>query len=79
MESDTKKKVKDLFSLMDGISSEIDLQAQIETLNGEINTLKLAFHELSKRFETFEKTYEHKKNQVRQMKKEMETILHDLD
>ena len=79
MESDTKKKVKDLFSLMEGISSDIDVKAQIEMLNGEINTLKLAFHELSKRFEAFENAYEQKKNQVKQMKKEMETILHDLD
>lgn len=79
MESDTKKKVNDLFSLMDGISSDIDLKAQIDMLNGEINALKQAFHELSKRFEVFESAYENKKNQVKQMREEMKSILHDLD
>jgi len=85
MDSDTKKRVNDLFSLMDGISSDIDLKAEIERLkaeiarlNGEIAVLKDSFHELVARFDGLEQAYAHKRTQIKQMKKEMDSLLKDM-
>lgn len=78
MESETKKKVNDLFSLMEGISSEIDLKAEIARLNTEVAALQDALQALTARCDALEKGLQHKRGQVKQIQKEMRALLDEL-
>jgi regulator of replication initiation timing len=85
MDSDTKKRVNDLFDIMEGISSDIDLKGEIErlivevgTLQADIDVLKKELADLSAQFQTFEISNQQKQQQVQNIKEGMNALLADL-
>ncbi|MEA3221701.1 MAG: hypothetical protein U9P49_00850 [Thermodesulfobacteriota bacterium] len=77
MDSDTKKKVKDLLALMDNFSYDIDAKAEIEGLREEIKDLQKELGALKQKFSQFEETYLHKREEVRLIQKELKTLFNN--
>jgi len=77
MDPDTTKKVSDLLSIMEDMSSEIDIKKELSKFTQEINSIKESLQQLTERFDQFEKTYLAKRQEVKNIKKELETILQD--
>ena len=71
MDSSTKKKVKDLFSLMDDFSYDIDAKSEINLLQEEIKTLKKALQELNARVAQLEEAYERQRQDLKKVQHEM--------
>jgi uncharacterized protein YlxW (UPF0749 family) len=74
MDSDTKKKVKDLLALMDNFSYDIDAKAEIKELREEIKDLQKELQTLKQKLSQFEETYIHKREEVRLIQQELETL-----
>jgi archaellum component FlaC len=74
MDPDTSKKVKDLLGLMEGISSEIDIKAELDRINTQIHDLEQKLEELAGRFDRFEKIYREKQEIIRAIKKDLKGL-----
>jgi archaellum component FlaC len=74
MDPDTSKKVKDLLGLMEGISSEIDIKAELDRINTQIHDLDQKLEELAGRFDRFEKIYREKQEIIRAIKKDLKGL-----
>ena len=65
MDADTTKKVSDLLSIMEDMSSEIDIKKELSRFTLEIQSIKESLQELTDRFDQFEKTYLAKREDVK--------------
>ena len=65
MDPDTSKKVNDLLSLMEDISTDVDTQTELERLLGRIQSLEEKLSNITDRFEQFEKTYLERQRQIK--------------
>ncbi len=75
MDPDTSRKVSDLLSLMEDISTDIDVQTDLKALTSELKTIKEALRELAARFDAFEQAYIDKRHQIRAIRDEMLTLV----
>ncbi len=74
MDSSTKKKVKDLFSLMDDFSYDIDAKSEINLLQEELNGIKKGLQELRDRVAQLEESYERKKKDLKKIRGELGSL-----
>ena len=74
MDPDTSKKVKDLLGLMEGISSDIDINAEFERITSRIQALEDKVGELFLRFEKIEKMNREKQDILKTVKKELKNL-----
>lgn len=74
MDPDTSKKVKDLLGLMEGISSEIDIKAELDRIYTQIHDLEQKLEELAGRFDRFEKIYREKQEIIKAIKKDLKGL-----
>jgi archaellum component FlaC len=74
MDPDTSKKVKDLLGLMEGLSSEIDIKAELDRINTKIHDIEQKLEELAGRFDRFEKIYREKQEIIRAIKKDLKGL-----
>lgn len=74
MDPDTSKKVKDLLGLMEGISSDIDIKAELDKIISRILALEERVEELAKRCDRYEKTCREKQEIVKTIRKELKHL-----
>jgi predicted nucleic acid-binding Zn-ribbon protein len=74
MDTDTSKKVNDLLSLMEDISSDVDTQTELEKLLLRLQRLEETVNELEKRFELFENAYLEKQQQIKSITDEIKSM-----
>lgn len=74
MDPDTSRKVKDLLTLMDDISSDIDVNKELDGIKERIQALEEKVGELTVQFSRIEKTHQEKLKQVKSIKKDLETL-----
>jgi hypothetical protein len=74
MDPDVSKKVKDLLGLVEGISSEIDIKAELETITSQICDLENKLEDLAGRFDRLEQTYLEKQEIIRTIKKDLKNL-----
>jgi predicted nucleic acid-binding Zn-ribbon protein len=74
MDPDTSKKVNDLLSLMEDISSDVDTQTELEKLLLRLQRLEETVNELEKRFELFENAYLEKQQQIKSITDEIKSM-----
>ncbi|HOO39507.1 MAG TPA: hypothetical protein PLU81_16600 [Deltaproteobacteria bacterium] len=74
MDPDTSKKVTDLLSLMEDISSDVDTRTELEKLLSRIQSLEDKVSDLAGRLEQFEKAYLKKQQQLRSAVDDLKTL-----
>jgi archaellum component FlaC len=74
MDPDTSKKVKDLLGLMEGISSDIDIVAELEKIISRLHTLDEKVEELVQRIEKIEKSNREKQDVLKTIRKELKNL-----
>jgi chromosome segregation ATPase len=74
MDPDTSKKVNDLLSLMEDISSDVDTRTELEKLLSRIQSLEDRVSDLSGRLEQFEKAYLKKQQLLRSAVDDLKTL-----
>jgi restriction endonuclease S subunit len=74
MDPDTSKKVNDLLGLMEGISSDIDIKAELDKIISRILELEEKVENLAQRFEKIEKTNREKQDVLKTIRKELKNI-----
>jgi len=74
MDPDTSKKVTDLLSLMEDISSDVDTRTELEKLLSRIQSLEDKVSDLATRLEQFEKAYLKKQQQLRSAVDDLKTL-----
>ena len=74
MDPDTSKKVNDLLSLMEDISSDVDTRTELEKLLSRIQSLEDKVSDLAGRLEQFEKAYLEKQQQLRSAVDDLKTL-----
>ena len=74
MDPDTSKKVKDLLGLMEGISSDIDIKAELDKITSRITAIEEDVKDLIKRFEKTEKINREKQDILKTLKKELKNL-----
>lgn len=74
MDPDTSKKVKDLLGLMEGISSDIDIGAELEKIISRLQTLDDKVEELVQRIEKIEKSNREKQDVLKTIRKELKNL-----
>jgi chromosome segregation ATPase len=74
MDPDTSKKVNDLLSLMEDISSDVDTQTELEKLLSRIQSLEDKVSDLTGRLEQFEKAYLEKQQQLRSAADDLKSL-----
>ena len=74
MDPDTSKKVNDLLSLMEDISSDVDTRTELEKLLNRIQSLEDKVSDLDGRLEQFEKAYLKKQQQLRSAVDDLKTL-----
>lgn len=77
MDPDTSKKVTDLLSLMEDISSDVDTHTELAKLLDRIQYLEDKVEELTQRFEQFEKTSREKQQRIRSAADDLKSLLSD--
>ncbi len=75
MDPDTSKKVTDLLSIMEDMSSDIDAKGELGKLFDEVQALRNEIAGLNKRFEHFEKTYLEKKKIIDKVREDLQDLL----
>lgn len=71
MDPETSKKVSELLSLMEDISSDVDAKSGLASLSERVKALEQEIEELTRRFEQFEKTYQEKHRQIKSLKEDL--------
>jgi archaellum component FlaC len=74
MDPDTSKKVNDLLGLMEGISSDIDIKAELDKIISRIHELEEKVENLAQRFEKVEKTNREKQDVIKAIRKELKNL-----
>jgi iron-sulfur cluster repair protein YtfE (RIC family) len=74
MDPDTSKKVNDLLGLMEGISSDIDITAELDKIISRIHELEEKLEGLTQRFEKVEKTNREKQDVIKTIRKELKNL-----
>jgi restriction endonuclease S subunit len=74
MDPDTSKKVNDLLGLMEGISSDIDIKAELDKIISRILELEEKVENLAQRFEKIEKTNREKQDVLKTIRKELKNL-----
>ena len=74
MDPDVSKKVKDLLGMVEGISSEIDIKAELETITSQIRDLENRLEDLAGRFDDLEKAYLEKQEAIREIRKQLKGL-----
>ena len=74
MDPDTSKKVNDLLGLMEGISSDIDIKAELDKIISRVHELEEKIENLAQRFEKIEKTNREKQDVLKTIRKELKNI-----
>jgi predicted nucleic acid-binding Zn-ribbon protein len=74
MDPDTSKKVNDLLGLMEGISSDIDINAELDKIISRIHDLEEKMENLTHRFEKIEKTNREKQDVIKTIRKELKNL-----
>lgn len=74
MDPDTSKKVNDLLTLMEDISSDVDTRTELEKLLNRIQSLEDTVSALAGRFEQFEKAYLEKQQQLRSAADDLKSL-----
>jgi hypothetical protein len=74
MDPDTSKKVDDLLGLMEGISSDIDIKAELDKVISRIHELEGKVENLTQRLEKIEKTNREKQDVIKTLKKELKNL-----
>lgn len=74
MDPDTSKKVKDLLGLMEGISSDIDIGAELEKIISRLHTLDDKVEGLVQRIEKIEKSNREKQDVLKTIRKELKNL-----
>jgi prefoldin subunit 5 len=74
MDPDVSKKVKDLLGLVEGISSEIDIKAELENITSQIRDLEHKLESLAGRFDRLEQAYLEKQEIIRTIKKDLKSL-----
>lgn len=74
MDPEVSKKMKDLLGLMEGISSEIDIKAELETITSQIRDLEKRLEDLACRFDSLEKAYLEKQEILRAVKQDLKGL-----
>jgi archaellum component FlaC len=74
MDPDTSKKVNDLLGLMEGISSDIDIKAELDKIISRILELEEKVENLAQRFEKIEKTNREKQDIIKTIRKELKNL-----
>jgi archaellum component FlaC len=74
MDPDTSKKVNDLLGLMEGISSDIDITAELDKIISRIHELEEKVENLAQRFEKIEKTNREKQDVIKTIRKELKNL-----
>ena len=71
MDPETSKKVSELLSLMEDISSDVDAKSGLASLTERVKALEQEVEELTRRFEQFEKMYQEKHQQIKSLKEDL--------
>lgn len=74
MDPDTSKKVNDLLGLMEGISSDIDIKAELDKIISRIHAIEEKVENLTQRFEKIEKTNREKQDVLKTIRKELKNL-----
>ena len=74
MDPDTSKKVKDLLGLMEGISSDIDIAAELEKIISRLHTLDARVDQLVQRIEKIEKSNRERQDVLKTIRKELKNL-----
>ncbi|HHO76395.1 MAG TPA: hypothetical protein ENN05_08190 [Deltaproteobacteria bacterium] len=77
MDPDTSKKVNDLLSLMDDISTDVDTRSELENLLSRIRLLEETVSGLAGRMDSLEKTYLEKQRRILSAAKDLKSIFTD--
>lgn len=77
MDPDTSKKVSDLLSLMEGLSSDVEARTGLSVLEERIEALEKEVGSLAERFEQLERTYREKHLQIKSIKEELLALMQD--
>ena len=77
MDPDTSKKVNDLLGLMEGISSDIDIKAELDKIISRIHAIEEKVENLTQRFEKIEKTNREKQDLIKTIRKELKNLFPD--
>ncbi len=71
MDPETSKKVSELLSLMEDISSDVDAKSGLVSLTERVRALEVEIEELTRRFDQFEKMYQEKHRQIKSLKEDL--------
>jgi chromosome segregation ATPase len=74
MDPDTSKKVTDLMGIMEGISSDIDIKAELDAFTSRIVTLEQKVEELVQRLDRMEKTGREKQEVLKALRRELKNL-----
>ena len=74
MDPDTSKKVNDLLGLMEGISSDIDITAELDKIIFRVHELEEKVENLTQRFNKVEKTNQEKQDVIKTIRKELKNL-----
>ena len=74
MDPDTSKKVDDLLGLMEGISSDIDIKAELDKIISRIHEIEEKVENLTQRLEKIEKTNREKQDVLKAIRKELKNL-----
>ncbi|HPI93709.1 MAG TPA: hypothetical protein PK350_11290 [Deltaproteobacteria bacterium] len=74
MDPDTSKKVTDLMGLMEGISSDIDIKAELDAIVSRIGTLEDKVAELTRRIERIDRLQREKQEILKTVRKELKNL-----
>lgn len=78
MDPDTSKKVNDLLSLMEDVSSDVDTQTELGKLLSRTEALEEKVSDLTGRIEEFEKAYLKKQQQIRSAADDLKSLFPDV-
>ncbi len=71
MDPDTSKKVKDLLGLMEGISSDIDIKAELDKITSRMEALEEQVTGLLHRIDRMDKIHRERQELLKTLRKEL--------
>lgn len=74
MDPDTSQKVSDLLGLMDGISSDIDIRAELDRIVSRIEALEEKVAGVAQRLDKMDKTMREKQEILKTVRKELKNL-----
>jgi chromosome segregation ATPase len=74
MDPDTSKKVTDLLGIMEGMSSDIDIKAELDAFTSRIVSLEQKVEELAQRLDRMEKTGREKQEVLKALRRELKNL-----